>query len=260
MNARAAADASSNVRRGRLWFAAMAKTNGEWNVLPHGPIERLADNLWWVQGTLPGMSLKRVMTVVRLGDGRLVIHSAIALEPGAQAELEAWGTPSFLLVPNHYHRLDAPAYKRRYPQLKVLAPKGSRPKIAEVIAVDGGYEDFPSDPQVRLEALHGVKDMEGALLVRSNDGLTVVLNDVVFNMDKKQDFLGWLFTTVLGSAPGPRVSRLSKLTLIADKRAFRADLERFAAMPELTRLIVAHEKVAHGPEARAALLQAASYL
>jgi hypothetical protein len=240
--------------------AAMPKANTAWKVLAHGPIEKLADNLWWVQGALPGMSLKRVMTVVRLGDGRLVIHNGIALEPAAMKELEAWGTPAFLIVPNGAHRLDAPAYKQRYPQLKVLAPKGARAKVEEVVAVDGGYEDFPADENVRFELLHGVKDREGAMLVRSNDGLTVVLNDAVFNMDKKQDLLGWFFTTVLGSAPGPRISRLAKLAFIADKQALRADLERFAALPELTRLIVAHEKVASGPDARSALQRAATYL
>ena len=238
----------------------MAKAHEQWTVLPHGPIVQLAENLWWVEGTLSGMSLKRVMTVVRLHDGRLLIHNGIALEPRAQAELEALGSPAYLLVPSAYHRLDAPAYKRRYPQLKVLAPKGSRHKVEEVIALDGTYEDFPGDPHVALEALHGIKDAEGALIVRSNDGVTVVLNDAVFNMDKKRDALGWLFTTVLGSAPGPRISRLVKLLMITDKGALRADLERFAAMPELTRLIVAHEKVASGPDARAALQRAATYL
>jgi len=240
--------------------AAMGKANADWNVRAHGPIEKLSDNLWWVQGTLPGMSLKRVMTVARLGDGRLVIHNGIALEAAAMNELEAWGTPAFLIVPNGAHRLDAPAYKRRYPQLKVLTPKGSRAKVEELVAVDGSYEDFPADEHVRFESLHGVKEQEGAMLVRSSDGLTVVLNDAVFNMDKKRDPLGWFFTTLLGSAPGPRVSRLAKLAFIADKRALRADLERFAALPELTRLIVAHEKVASGPDARSALQQAATYL
>ncbi len=58
----------------------MAKVNVDWRVLRHGPIERLEPNLWSVTGTLPGMSLKRVMTLVRLGDGRIVIHSAVALD------------------------------------------------------------------------------------------------------------------------------------------------------------------------------------
>jgi hypothetical protein len=47
---------------------------------------------------------------------------------------------------------------------------------------------------------------------------------------------------------------------VQDKKALRAELERFAQLPRLTRLIVAHEKVASGPDAKAALLRAAEYL
>ena len=49
----------------------MPKAFSEWKVLSHDPLLKLADNLLWVQGSLPGMSLKRVMVVVRLKDGRL---------------------------------------------------------------------------------------------------------------------------------------------------------------------------------------------
>ena len=238
----------------------MSNTNGEWKVLAHGPIERLAENLWWVQGALPGMSLKRTMAVARMHDGRLVIHNGIAMQEPAMREVEAFGTPAFLIVPNGAHRLDAPAYKRRYPNLTVLAPKGARAKVAEKVQVDGTYEDLPQDDSVRLEMLHGVGDSEGAMLIRSPDGTTVVLNDAVFNMDRKRDPLGFFFTTLLGSAPGPRISRLAKLVFIKDKAALRGDLERYAAIPDLVRLVVAHEKVAQGLDARAALQKAITYL
>lgn len=232
----------------------------QWRVLPHGPIQKLTENLWWVQGSLPGMSLKRVMTVVRKGNGELVIHSAIALEESAMRELEAWGTPSYLIIPNRGHRLDAPAYKSRYPALKVFTPRGGIKSVEEKLPVDGGYEQFPSDDEVRLEMLHGVQDGEGVMFVRSGDGLSVVLNDSMFNMDPKNDLLGRLFTTLAGSAPGPRVSRLAKLLFVKDQGALRQDLLRFAALPDVQRVIVAHEKVAHGPEARQALQQAATFL
>jgi hypothetical protein len=238
----------------------MAKAFTEWKVLPHGPIEKLSENLWWVQGALPGMSLKRVMTIARRSTGGLVIHNGIALEEQGMAEIEAFGTPEFLVVPNGFHRLDAPAYKKRYPSLTVLAPRGARKKVAEVVRVDGTYEDFPPDPAVRFETLHGVGNVEGAMIVTSKDGVSVVLNDVVFNMDRKRDPLGFLFTTLLGSAPGPRISRLAKLALVKDKPALREDLQRLAGLPELTRLIVAHEKIAHGREAATALRKAAEYL
>lgn len=238
----------------------MSKAHSEWKVLWHGPITKLAENVWWVLGALPGMSLKRTMTVVRLSDGRLVIHNAIALDEASMHELNAWGTPAYLVVPNGGHRLDAPAFKRRYPGLSVVAPRGARARVQEVVPVDLTYEEFPNSEELRFERLHGIGDTEGAMIVRSADGTTVVLNDAVFNMDRKRDALGFFFTTLLGSAPGPRVSRFSKLMFIKDRAALRADLERLAAVPDLQRLIVAHEKVASGPAAAAALRKAATYL
>lgn len=41
--------------------AMTTKHGDDWNVLPHGPIEKLAENLWWVQGSLRGMSLTAVV-------------------------------------------------------------------------------------------------------------------------------------------------------------------------------------------------------
>lgn len=233
-----------------------------WLVREHGPIQKLAENLWRVEGALPGMSLRRNMTVVRKASGELVIHSAIALEQGALRELESWGTPAYLLIPNRGHTLDAAAYKARFPALKIFTPRGGSDVVREKIKapVDGGYEDFPSDDEVRLQTLHGVDEGEGAMLVRSADGLTVVLNDCVFNMDRKRDILGFLFTTVMGSAPGPRVSRFAKLMFIKDQAALRKDLLSLAELPDVQRLIVAHEKVAAGPAARAALERAATFL
>ncbi len=237
-----------------------AKVSDAWNVLEHGPIEQLTERLWRVEGSIPGMTLRRVMTVARRRNGGLVIHSAIALREAVLAELEALGRPEVLVVPGGFHRMDAPAYKRRYPALSVYSPSGSRTKVEEVVHVDGSYEDFQADGVVELRTVPGTGAREGAMLVRSEAGVSVVLNDVVMNMDPKRDILGFLFTTLLGSAPGPRVSRLSKLTLVKDKQALRAELERLAALPDLAHLIVSHEKVARGADAKLALERAATFL
>jgi hypothetical protein len=238
----------------------MAKVHNSWQVLAHGPIEQLSDNIWRVQGTLRGMSLRRTMTVVRRADGSLLVHSPVALDEARRQELEALGPVTAIVVPSSVHRLDAPAYKARYPRAVVFCPRGSRGKVAEVVAVDGTYDDYADDGVIRFEVLDGVAAAEGAMIVSSADGVTIVLNDVVMNMDKKNDLLGYLFTTLMGSAPGPRVSRLARLMLVKDPGALRRHLERLAATPKLQRLIVAHEKVASGTQAALALREAASYL
>jgi hypothetical protein len=234
---------------------------GSWRVRPSSGIEKLTERLWRVEGAVPGMSLRRTMTIAKCADGGLVIHSAISLDASGMREIEAWGPPRHLVVPGVYHRLDAPGYKQRYPTLKVFTTRGSRPVVEKVVAVDGVYEDFPADEAVRLHTLPGTGEREGAMLVRGSDGVSVILNDVVMNMDRKRDVLGFLFTTLMGSAPGPRVSRLAKLALVKDRSALRAELERLAALPDLARLIVSHEKVVNGrAEASQALRLAATFL
>jgi hypothetical protein len=238
----------------------MQPADTEWKVLPHDPIEKLTENVWRVEGALPHFSMRRVMTVARMNDGRLVIHSAIALDEASMRAIEAWGTPAFLLVPHSRHRLDAPRFKARYPAIQVLATRGVVEKAREVVKVDGTYEDFPEDDAVRLEMLRGVKDSEGAMIVRSADGVTVVLNEVVFDMRPRPDLLGRVMQRALRLGPGPRVTPVVKIELVRSAAALRVDLERLAATPGLKRLIVSHEKLSTGPDAAAALRKAASYL
>jgi len=239
----------------------MAKPTSEWVVRPHGPLEKLTENLWRVEGTLPGMSLRRNMAIARMTDGLLVINSAIALEEPLMREIEAWGRPAFLVIPNRYHRLDLPAFKRRYPELRVLVPRGVRATVERVQRADGTFEDFPSNETVILSALDGIGDQEGVMTVESEDGITLILGDVVFNVDMKTDFVGRLFATLAGSAPGPRVHRLFKLLVVKDRALLRRQLERLAETPRLKRLIVAHEKLTTGgPDAAAVLRKAATYL
>jgi hypothetical protein len=237
----------------------MANAN-EWAVLAHGPIEKLAENLWWVWGSLSGIGLRRNMTVVRLDDGGLLIHNGVALDDAGMKELEAFGAPKYLVVPSQYHRLDAARFKQRYPELQVFTPRNARVAVEKLVAVNGSYDDFPKRDDVRFETPAALGGLEGVMLVRSPDGTTVVLNDAMFNMDRPKAFMANMITSLLGSAPGPRVSRLAKAAIIKDKRAFRADLERYATIADLARVIVAHEKVASGPDAAAALRTAATFL
>ncbi|MCP4896593.1 MAG: hypothetical protein GY906_06410 [bacterium] len=220
----------------------MGQVHAEWKVLSHRPIERLEDNLWVVKGTLPGMGLKRVMTLVRLDDGRIVLHSVIALDDAAMAEIEAWGTPAIMLIPNAYHRLDAPAYLARYPDLKVFCPKGSLRKTEDVIHVDGDYDEVEGGEMLNITHLEGVRKAEGVMIVRSEAGTTLVFNDAIFNMSHGRGVSGFVFRYVTGSTGGPRVTRLFRWLAVKDKAAFREHLKTLAATPNLKRIVVSHHR------------------
>jgi hypothetical protein len=200
------------------------------------------------------------MTVARLGDGRLVIHSAIAMNEASMRELEAWGTPSVLLIPHTRHRLDAAAYKRRYPALRVYAPPAVMRKALAVVNVDGTFADAVLDPSVSLELLDGTGEAEAAMMVRSQDGTSVVLTEVVFDLEPPKSALGRAAIELTGFGPGPCITPVVKFELVKDRKALAQHLQRLAATPDLVRLIVGHSRMSVGPAAAEALQKAAASL
>jgi hypothetical protein len=227
----------------------MAQTLKTWTVLPHGKLSQIDDNLLTVEGELP-MPLgdfPRRMTVARLRDGRLVIFSAIALDEPEMAALEAFGEPTYLVVPGDIHRMDAKIWKERYPALHVIAPPGAREKVQEVVNVDATSADF-GDSTVRFGTVPGTEEHEAALVVESASGTSLILNDLIWNVDNQPGFGGFLFRLLGFTAPDPQIPNVIKLRAIKDKPALRGQLEEWARIRDLRRIIVSHgDIVERGP-------------
>ena len=222
----------------------MVVAKQEFHPRDHGEIEKLNENLWRVQGPVPGSALfSRVMTVVRLADERLVIHNGIAMNPESMAELEAWGRPTFLIVPGGYHRLDARAYAARYPELTVIAPAGSAKRVGKLVEVNGDYDSFDDQPEIQLAHLEGTANREGAMIVRSEDGATVVFNDIVFNMPHQYGVGGFVLRFVTASSGGPKIPRVARMFFIKNAAALSVHLQRLADTPDLKRIIVSHHEM-----------------
>jgi hypothetical protein len=225
-----------------LYNRGMPKANPTWTVLPHRALEKLEPNLWRVEGDLPRGGT-RVMTLVKLASGGLLVHNAIALEAELMTEIEAFGTPEILVVPNGFHRLDAKVFKDRYPKARVLCPAGARKKVAQVIAVDGTFDDGPSDPGVRLFHLDGAKQHEGVVEVKSPAGTTLVFNDFINNLPR----LGGVMGFMLAPTGQPSVPRIFRWFFVKDKTKLTAMVEQLAAKPDLVRVIVSHGKMLGKP-------------
>ena len=207
-----------------------------WTVLPHDPIEKPTENLWWVEGTMPDGKTKRKMTVVRLRDGSLVIHNPVALTDPEMQELEAFGKPGYLVVPGGHHRQDARIWKDRYPAAKVVAPAGVKKRVEQVVPVDFDYRDAPQDDTVKFAYFDGCKEKEGYIEVHAGDGTTLVVNDVVCNMPKLGGAVGFL----LGPTGQPSLPRAIRWMLVSNRPALREHVERMVATPDLKRVVLSH--------------------
>ena len=210
-----------------------------WTVRDNGPIQKLEHNLWEVEGRQKAMPMPRRMTVVRLGDGSLVVHSAICLDEDAQRTLDDWGPVRFIIVPNGFHRLDAPAYAARYPGAQVLCPDPVRGSVAKRVRVDGNLDLLPDDPALSHAALAGSRIQENVLTVHSGSRTTLVFNDSLMNLPRLPGFKGWVYGAI-GSTGAPKVTPLMRLVSVADRAALRAHIEALAVTPGLARVMPGH--------------------
>lgn len=201
----------------------MAVCYTTWKVLPHTPIEKLDDHLWRVEGKMES-GVKRVMSVLRMDDGRVLLHNAIALDDAEMAEIDAWGEVVGILVPNAFHRMDSRIMAERYPRAKVYAPAAAVKAASKATPVHGTFADAPGDASVKVRHLAGVKDKEGVVEVRGSSGLSLVFNDLLLNLPP----VGYPQELFLGPTGCFSVPRFARWVFVSDKSAFIGEIERFA--------------------------------
>jgi len=222
----------------------MSAALNEWKVLPHGPLVNVADNIITAEGEvhMPVGNIHRRMTIVRLRDGRLVVWSAVSLGEDEMRSIERFGRPAFLIVPNPYHRMDAKAWKDRYPGMRVIAPEGAREKVAAAVPVDASNATF-GDPDVNFITVPGTREQEAALEIINPNGVTLVLNDIIANIRDAHGFSGWMLKLMGFAGDEPHVPITIRMMLIENKKALAAQLLRWAGIPTLRRIIVSHGEI-----------------
>lgn len=218
----------------------MSKPFTEWTVLPHGKLSRIDDNILSVVGDLhmPVGDFPRRMTVVRLSGGRLVIFSAIALDEAEMQALETFGSPAYLIVPSDIHRMDAKIWKDRYPNLVVIAPAGAREQVEKIVHVDQTTATF-NDPDVELVVVPGTDESDIALVVRSSGGTTLIVNDVIWNVEHRPGIRGKLWKLFGLTKDEPQIPKVVSMRKVKDKAALRDQLEAWSKL-DLERIIVSH--------------------
>ena len=229
----------------------MPKFHTEWTVFPHGPVERVDEGIFTVEGEIrmPLGRFPRRMTLVILSDGRTVVFSPIALHEPAMRDIEELGPLTFMVVPNGFHRLDSRIWKQRYPQLKVVCPPGSRKRVEEAVPVDAVSDVFV-DEEAKLVLVEGMGEAEAALIIRRPSGTTLVLNDVISNIRHPKGVGANIMARLFGfGVRRPQMAREVKWLFVKDKRALAAQLREWAAIPDLKRIIPSHGEIINDPAA-----------
>jgi hypothetical protein len=207
-------------------------------------LSALAPDLW--VATRPqrffGLEVGARMSVIRLHDGSLLLHSPLRLDDGLRAELDALGPVRFAIAPNRVHHLYAGKVARHYPDVRLWVGPGvpeKRPDLAfEAVLGD----EAPPEWRGQLDQVFFAgRPYENEVVFFHRESRTLILCDLAFNFSARFPWPTRVVARVLGNHEHFGPSRFDPW-LIRDRAAARASLEKILRW-DFDRVIVAHGEV-----------------
>jgi hypothetical protein len=220
---------------------------------PVGPIEGRAvtasnvfevvvpDSIWVTERPVwfSGVRMRARTTVVRLAGGALWVHSPAPPTDEACAALDALGEVRWLVVPNRYHHLAAPAAAARYPNARVVGPKSAEARNPQV-HLSMGTDDpayVGSTPELTPIALRGVPFLDETVFFHRASG-SLIAADLLISACARDHWTWRTAARLWGRYEKPRTPPDVRLAARAS-RAVAESIGQMQALP-LERILVAH--------------------
>ena len=203
-------------------------------------LEPIADGLW-VRGRrlrFAGVETGTRMTLVRLADGGLFIHSPIPLGEGTREAVDALGPVRAVVAPSRFHHLSVGEWMRAYPNAVFCACPGLERKRRDL----GWHRVLGDEPekewQGELEQVFfAARPLENEVVFFHPPSRTLVCADAVFNLADHPSRMTRIVARLIGNRrPG---ATIFERVLIRDRTAARAQVDRMLAWrPE--RIVLGH--------------------
>jgi hypothetical protein len=198
-----------------------------------------------------GIDFARNVTLIRVRDGRVVVHSTAPFTPADIDAIRKFGQPSWLVDATLMHDTFAKEGRAAFSDIPYLAPPG----FSEITGIKTELL-FPGPAewagQIDVLPIDGLRKKEHVLFHR--DSGTLIVCDLIFNF--ASDTRGWPRFFVRHVMRLPRLHGISGFfkMLICDKAAFERSMTAVLDL-DFDRMIVAHVEAVE-KDAKALLEQA----
>jgi hypothetical protein len=187
-----------------------------------------------------GVRIQTRMTVVRLSDSRLFLHSPVLLDEALRRDLDHLGEVAFVVSPNKIHHLAIGEYIEAYPRARAFASPGL-PERRPDLAFDGVLGDQPDPGWAgeldQAEVRGNVFFSEIVFLHRASR--TLIVADLVENLDRETaSIFGRTLARLFGVGSKPVASPEHRL-YTSDPTAAAESLERIISW-DFDRIVLSH--------------------
>lgn len=185
-------------------------------------LEAIGKDIWTfaVPLSLLGMNLGTRMTVIRLQNGQLLLHSTVAHSALLQAEVEKLGTVAWIVAPSSMHHLFVGPWQQAFPAAKTLAAPGVAEKRKD-LRLDGVLDgsDPGWGPELKTQLLGGMPSVNEVLFLHSTSR-TLICTDALFFLPGRTGFTGF-YAWFAGVNQRAGQTPIFKM-MIKDKAAYKA--------------------------------------
>lgn len=204
----------------------------------------VAGRIWSLERPVwfSGFRLRTRTTVVRLDDGSLLLHVPPPPTDALVEQLRVLGSVRWIVVPNCWHHLGAPAAAARFPEAKVVGPASAlaRNKALRLDLDIHGTELTQQVPELEALPLQGVPFWDETVLYH-RPTQTLLGADIVCSAHAEDHWTWRCGARLTGCYERVRVPPDARKKIedkTAAARSFHAMLERPAE-----RLIIGHGEV-----------------
>jgi hypothetical protein len=221
------------------------------------PLTPIAEQLWGLSHEIRmpgGARLPVRMTVVRLAERRLLLHSPVPIDDAAAGELAGLGEVAHLVAPNRLHHLWLAPAAQRWPEAAVWLAPGLAARYPELSAAPLAAEAPPAwADELDQTVIAGAPRMEEHVFFHRATR-TLICSDLVFHVTRPANLRTRLLLWLVGAGGGRlATSRVWRL-MVKDRAAAAGSLDRVHAW-DIERIIPAHGDVVER-DGRAALAAA----
>lgn len=211
-------------------------------------MEKLAHEIWIFNGNpvqFLGLPFSTRMTVVRLSNGELWVHSPIKLSDTIKEQIGTLGQIKYLIAPNHLHHLFLPEWIAVYPSAEVYGTNEVIKKRND-ITFDASFneqQDWPWRTDIEQEMFTGSPLMEECVFFHRASG-SLIVTDLVENFSGKDfNYCQRVVAKGVGIlAPNGKMPLDWRLSFMFSKADARKHLNRMLAWnPQL--LIMSHGEI-----------------
>jgi hypothetical protein len=208
------------------------------------PLRALAPDLRVAERpqTFYGLAVGTRMTVIRLADGSLLLHSPIVLDAGVRAELDALGPVRYAIAPNRVHHLYAGKVADAYPESRLWIGPGLERKRPDLKYVAILGDEAPAEWRGQIDQVFfRGRPYENEVVFCHRASRTLILCDLAFNFGPNAALTTRVLMSLIRSYGYFGPTKLDPW-LIRDRPAARASMETILSW-DFDRVIIAHGDV-----------------